>query len=170
MVDTFSRSTGFIRPSTNAEAGPLLLGSAFAADRDVLRPLVPHIRADDFDDVGSAQVWEAMNPLIVFGREYSAAAVQAELLRAGCIDGPAKKAILDATTAGCTGLETELRCHAAIVVGQAYRRRFETWGKALVDAAANLPEADLMPLSVREGSAAREHEARLSALRGEVQA
>lgn len=167
--------TEFIRPSgrmSTASSAPasaevLLLGSALAASREHVRAVLEHVHADDFDDLGAAEVWQAMTPLVVDGRECHVVAVQAELLRQGKVDGPAKKAMLDAVTAGCSGLEPELRMHAELVVAQAFRRRFESWGKALVDAAGELAECDLMPLAVRAGTAAREHSTRLAALRGE---
>ncbi|WP_137875253.1 DnaB-like helicase N-terminal domain-containing protein [Rhodococcus sp. Q] len=165
----------FVRPSgsviaastTPVSAEVLLLGSALAASPAHVRAVLPHVQADDFDDLGAAEAWGVMTPLVASGREFHAAAVQAELLRQGKVDGLAKKAMLDAVTAGCSGLEPELRMHAELVVALAFRRRFKSWGAALTAGAGELAECDLMPLAVRAGLAAREHSIRLGALRGE---
>jgi replicative DNA helicase len=132
-----------------------------------LENVVLHVLPADFEQPSAADIYEAITRLVNAGNPHGPEAVLAELTRTGQASDAARKTLLDATTAGSSGLETEVRFHASSIVGAAFRRRVETWGKALVDASSNLPEVDLMPLSVREGLAAREHSQRLAALRGE---
>lgn len=143
----------------------LFLCSLFMARRADVVTVMRHVLPTDFETPSVAVVFEAAARLVAAGNPYGSEAVLAELTRAGQASDSACKAVLDANGAGCSGLEAELRYHAGAIVGRAYRRHFESWGKALVDAAENMAERDLMILAVREGLAAREHSHRLAALR-----
>lgn len=145
----------------------LFLCALMWARNIAIKNIVFHVLPADFEQPSAAAVYEAIARLVDAGNPHGPEAVLAELTRTGQASDAVRKTLLDATTAGCTGLESELRYHASSIVGAAFRRRVEVWGKALVDAAGNMPEQDLMPLSVREGLAAREHSRRLAALRGQ---
>ncbi|WP_395704544.1 DnaB-like helicase N-terminal domain-containing protein [Rhodococcus ruber] len=136
--------------------------------RDVMR----HVAPDDLQHVGTRAVFKTIARLIQAGRPHDTTTVVDELQRCGDLGGPAgdliKRAWLDATTAGASEHPFALKSYASAVVSDAFRRRFETLGKALVEAAATTAENDLMPMLQAAGLEAKRHAKRLAQLRGDA--
>lgn len=100
-------------------------------------------------------------------REVDGALIADDLLRSGKLSGEhgvrLSKCLTDAITCAASG--EAVMSYAAAVVGQAYRRRYESLGAALTELAASLPEHELLGYLVRAGSECRDHEKRLTSLR-----
>ncbi|MDV6291496.1 hypothetical protein [Rhodococcus aetherivorans] len=150
----------------------LCIGSLLWAAPDDVRPVLPLMGADDLDDPHLHPILDAIRRLVAAGRPHDGVAVGDELQRCGALAGEAgrltARRLADAITSGAGGNTLAVRSYATAVVADAYRRRYETAGKALTEAATDLAEADLLPLLRGIGTDAVRHADRLAALRGGV--
>ena len=150
----------------------LCVGALLWAATDDVRPVLALVLADDLDDPHLRPILEAIRRLVAAGRPHDGVAVGDELQRCGALAGEAgrltARRLADAITSGAGANTLAVRSYATAVVADAYRRRYETVGKALAEAATDLAEADLLPLLRGIGTDAVRHAARLAALRGEV--
>lgn len=156
--------------STELVTDAALIGSLCNAPRRAATAVAGHLRADDAATIGGRRVLEVILELLRSGESHGFEAVQLELLRSGDVDGPAKRTLLDAVTAGYSGLEGQLRMIAESVVWQSYVRLHESWAFAHAEAVRTMRPAELMPWAAIQGRAARDHEARITALAGQVAA
>lgn len=164
----------FPLPPVGAEPTPemLCIGSLLWAAADDVRPVLPHVLVDDLDDAHLRPILEAIGWLVAANRPHDGVAVGDELQRRGALAGESgrltARRLADAITSGAGANTLAVRSYATAVVADAYRRRYETAGKALTEAATDLAEADLLPLLRGIGTDAVRHADRLAALRGEV--
>ena len=165
--------TGPIRPvGPEPSLEVLCVGALLWAAPDVVRPVLPLVGADDLDDPHLHPIFEAIRRLVAAGRPHNRVAVGDELQRCGALAGEAgrltARRLADTITSGAGANTLTVRSYATAVVADAYRRRYETAGKALAEAATELAEADLLPLLRGIGTDAVRHADRLAALRGEA--
>lgn len=99
--------------------------------------------------------------------EVDATLIADDALRSGRLVGEQgallSKALSDATTCAASG--EAVISYAAAVVGEAYRRRYESLGTALAELSSSLPEHELLGYLVGAGSECRAHSKRLTSLR-----
>lgn len=98
---------------------------------------------------------------------YGPASVLDVLLRRGARP-EVRKVLLDASTVGAASTPGALRIYAAAVVALAYRRRLESIGRALIEAADSGPEAALTGQLDAAVAAVHRIGKRLVQLRGDV--
>ncbi len=160
------RSIGLV-PSTEVQ----FLGSLMWSDAESVRHVLRHVEDDDLEDLSARIILLAIRLLIASDSPHDGTAVGDHLQRSGALGGAAggrtKKLLVDAITSGS---HISPISYARAVVSDAYRRRFELLGKALVEAADTMPEDDLLPLLRQAGTGAVAHSKRLAALRGEAAA
>ncbi|MFD4368982.1 hypothetical protein [Rhodococcus sp. NPDC058521] len=145
-----------------------LLGALVYTENINTTTILEQVHTLDLDETGAAACLEAISHLAHQGHDHGPVAIADHLGRLGKLTEPARKALLDATTAGSEPLA--VRQLAAAVVAASLRRRFESAGKALVEGASVAPEHDLVPLVRSIGTAIVKHADRLRVLRGEVSA
>lgn len=147
-----------------------MVAAALPAPAGDVTAIVPLV-LDDVTAPGYRDVLKALLDLAMSGQPHDTVAVGDELQRRGLLAGHTgqqiKMALLDASTAGRAANPLALRCYAAAVCAEAFRQKFETIGKALIEAAATAPEHDLLPLLRNAGTDAVRHAKRLAQLRGE---
>ncbi|MGI1849930.1 hypothetical protein [Rhodococcus ruber] len=149
----------------------LCVGALLWAATDDVRPVLPLVLADDLDDPHLHPILAAIRHLVAAHRPHDGTTVGDELQRRGALAGEAgritARRLLDAITCGAGANTLTVRSYATAVVAQSYRRRYETAGKALAEAATDLAETDLLPLLRDIGTDAVRHADRLAALRGD---
>lgn len=91
--------------------------------------------------------------------------VMDELRRTGKLTRQVATCLMTATTTGACA--SAARHYAAATVSESMRRRVESAGAALTEAASTAPEVDLGPLVERAATAVQECAHRLEKLRGE---
>ena len=135
-------------PTPDADPGPVL---ALVADDDVADPHVA-----DLLRCARSLIYahEAVGPVILAD----------ELGRAGTLTKLVGDRLTAATT--CGAVPTALRGYACAVVAASLRRRVESAGKALTEAAETMHEDDLAPMAQRAAAAIASCAARLDKLRG----
>ncbi|MDF6103088.1 DnaB-like helicase N-terminal domain-containing protein [Gordonia hongkongensis] len=158
--------------SDTGHAEVLLLSAllwATPAHHDELADIVGLVRAEDFYVQAHGELFTIIAELIADGtrRAHDATTVAHELRRQGraATLGAERltRALVAATSAGADGIQA--RHYAAMVVADAYRRRYRAAGDGITHAADHLPEAELWDYMCAHGIALREHRTRLSALR-----
>lgn len=162
-----------VRPvGPNPDPETMLLCGLLWANTTDASDVMRYVAPDDLEHVGTRAVFMTIGHLIEAGRPHDTTTVVDELQRCGDLGGPAgdliKRSWLDATTAGASEHPFALKSYASAVVSDAFRRRFETLGKALVEAAATAAEHDLMPMLRAAGTEAARHAKRLDQLRGDA--
>ncbi|MDH6283281.1 DnaB-like helicase N-terminal domain-containing protein [Prescottella agglutinans] len=145
----------------------LLPGSMMWASPEDARAAAELADVDDFQNPAARTVFPVLVSLLDAGRPHDPTAVADELARRGLLTEPVKRFLLDATTAGAQANSLAPRSYATAIAAKAYRERFESIGKALVEAAETFPEVDLLPLLRKAGTDAVRHAKRLATLRGE---
>lgn len=142
---------------------------ATPAHHDDLADVVGLVRAKDFYVPAHGALFTIIAELIADGahRAHDATTVAHELRRQGRAATLGAehltRALVAATSAGADGIQA--RHYAAMVVADAYRRRYRAAGDGITHAADHLPEAELWDYMCAHGIALREHRTRLSALR-----
>nr|WP_176458810.1 DnaB-like helicase N-terminal domain-containing protein [Rhodococcus sp. 15-649-1-2] len=146
----------------------LLIGAMVWTVLDIARVLVGLVDVDDFEEAGHRTIWQAITSLVQRGIQPTGAVLNGELMRAGELSGDRGKIVvrklMDAVTSGANDLAPQP--YAEAVVAASYRRRLHSAGVSLAEFSETLPESDLMPILTTFGVAARDHERRLTALRG----
>lgn len=148
----------------------LTAGSLIWSAPDDARRAARLLDLDDVENPAARTVIEIVVSLLDAERPHNGTAVGDELARRGLLDEPVKRFLLDAITSGADANTIAPQSYTTALVAKAYRARFETLGKALVEAAETFPEGDLLPLLRKAGTEAVQHARRLSALRGEEDA
>lgn len=147
----------------------LFLGSLLFADTDHVRPVVALVVDDDLDNVHLRPILDVVRQLVDAGRPHEGTVVGDELQRRGMLAGESGRLTLrflaDAITSGASANYLAPRTYAAAVVADSYRRRHESAGHAISEAAAAFAEDDLLPLFRKLGTHAVRHADRLSQLR-----
>lgn len=148
----------------------LFLGSLLFAETEHVRPVLALVADDDLDNVHLRPVLDAIRRLVAAGCSHEGTAVADELQRRGSLAGEAGRLTLrlltDAISSGASANYLAPRMYAAAVVADAYRRRYESAGNALAEAATTFAEDDLLPLLRAIGSGTVAHADRLAKLRG----
>ncbi|QOW00623.1 hypothetical protein RCF27_10255 [Rhodococcus pyridinivorans] len=148
----------------------LFVGSLLFADTEHVKPVLELVADDDLDQVYLRPVLAVIRDLVAADRLHDGAVVGGELQRRGALAGESGRltlrALADASTSGAVANHSAPPCYAAAVVADAYRRRFETAGHALAEAAMDFAEDDLLPLLRSVGTEAVRHAERLAKLRG----
>lgn len=147
----------------------LLVGALLWAGEDTARDVIADLDETDLDDPHLRPILATARSLITAGTPHNGQAVGDELLRTGQLAGHAgqltARCLYDAVTCGAQANSLAPRAYACSVVADAYRRRVELAGKALVEDAADAPEDDLWPRMRERGLEIAAHEARLKNLR-----
>ncbi len=147
----------------------LLIGSLLWSDADSARELIGDIDPEDLNDPHLRPILDAVHSLLDARIPHHGQAVGDELQRTGRLAGEAgrltARRLTDAITCGAEANGLAPRVYACLVAADAYRRRVETVGKALVEAAQDMPEVDLWPLMKERGREVAAHASRLSRLR-----
>ncbi|NLV77775.1 MAG: hypothetical protein GXY65_00220 [Rhodococcus sp.] len=147
----------------------LFIGSLLFADAELVRPVVALVDTTDLDNAHLRPILDVIRRLVEAGRPHEGTAVGDELQRTGQLAGEPGRLTLrllgDAITSGAAANTLAPRMYAAAVVADAYRRRYESAGGALTEAAATLAEDDLLPFLRDIGTATVKHADRLAALR-----
>lgn len=122
------------------------------------------VRPDDFESCAVATVFDTIRRLAESGRAHSPELVLDELRRVGRLTPELARVLASAATCGAS--PGACRQLAAAVVAGAWRRRVESAGRALADAADTSAEPALVALVERAVAAIRATAARLEKLRG----
>jgi hypothetical protein len=161
-------SLGQISPvGTHPSAGVLFLGALLWAAPADAADVLAVVRDDDMATPSQEAVLAAVRGLVAAGTPPGPQLVLAALRRAGTLKHFAARDLQDATTSGAQPMA--LREYAAAVVSVALRRRIESAGSALIEAADVAVEDDLTPLVVGALTACLTCAGRLAKLRGEWQ-
>lgn len=136
-----------------------LLWSASAEVADVLN----HVADDDVEDAALAPVLAAIRTLVGAGKPPAPQLILDELRRTGNLRGNVPARLRSAVTSGACA--SAVRHYAAATVSDSLRRRIESAGHALTEAARTASEADLAPLVERSAATVVDLERRLAALR-----
>jgi replicative DNA helicase len=162
-------STGQLRPvgphpSTDVLlVGSLLWWSSSPTDAaDVLR----HVRDDDISSPALATVLAAIRLLAQTGRPCGPQLVADELRRAGTLTRAVADQLRAATTCGADPLAASH--YAAAMVAESLRRRIDSAGHALMLAAQDAAEAELVALVEQTAALVSDCGNRLAVLRGEM--
>lgn len=154
-------------PSTEVQ----FLGCLMWSNADDVKQILPHVADDDLDDPNARVILFCIRFLIGAKHPHDGTAVGDQLQRSGRLGGDSghqvKKMLLDAITSGAASNTIAPRVYATAVVADAYRRRYELLGKALVEAADTMAEDDLLPMLREAGTDAVKHADRLAVLRGD---
>ncbi|WP_072689370.1 hypothetical protein [Rhodococcus marinonascens] len=146
----------------------LVAGSLMWARAEDAREAARLLDLNDLDTPAARTVMEVVLSLLDARRPHYGTAVGNELARRGLHSDSVKRFLLDAITCGADANTLAPQSYTAALVAQAYRARFESLGKALVEAAQSFPESDLLPLLRQAGTEAVHHARRLAELRGEA--
>lgn len=153
-------------PSTEVQ----FLGCLMWSNTTDVAEVLPLVADDDLDDPNARVILFCIRWLIGAKQPHDGTAVGDQLQRSGRLGGDSghvvKKMLLDAITSGAASNTIAPRTYATAVVSDAYRRRYELLGKALVEAADTMTEDDLLPMLRQAGTDAVKHAERLAALRG----
>jgi hypothetical protein len=128
-------------------------------------PVLALVADDDVADPALAQLLGVIRSMVYAHESLGPAIVLDELTRSDGAGGPVADRLLQATT--CGAVPDAVRGYAAAVVAASLRRRVESAGNALTEAAAQLHEDELAPLAQRAAAAVVDCAARLERLRGE---
>ncbi|WP_181005882.1 DnaB-like helicase N-terminal domain-containing protein [Mycobacterium marinum] len=120
---------------------------------------------DDFDSPALSVLVTTVRRLATAGRPCDAQMVMDELARGGGVHRGIALALMDATSAGA--VPQAGRFYAAAVVAGSLRRRVESAGNALTEAAQDAAETDLAPIISRAAAACLDCAGRLAELRAE---
>ena len=120
---------------------------------------------DDLESPALSEVVAIIRRLAAAGRPCDAQMVLDELGRGGRVHRSVALALMDATASGAQ--PQAARYYAAVVVAAALRRKLESAGHALIEAAQTAAEANLAPIVTRAAGACLDCAARLAELRGE---
>lgn len=144
------------------DTATLLVGALLWARPDEASSILPLVADDDLDSPALATVLAAMRRM---PGPYGPQLVEAELLRAGELEPLVAAELRDAVTAGASTVAA--RQYAAAVVAAAFRRRVESFGHALVEAAVDAAEAEVSALVTRCATQLASAANRLTQLRGD---
>lgn len=127
-------------------------------------PVLALVLDDDVADPALCEVLKVARSLIYARQPVSPVVVRDELRRGGEPSKAVDDRLLIATTAGA--VPEALRAYACAVVAASLRRRVESAGHALADAAESMAESDLGPLAERAAAGIANCAVRLAELRG----
>ncbi|EOM74620.1 hypothetical protein DW322_03430 [Rhodococcus rhodnii] len=165
MTTTLGHDDVRLTDRANPDAAALLVGALIAASRESVCSVLEHVADNDVEHPGYRRLLRTIRHLTKQGRPHGTVCVADELTRTGQMTPDARRALIDATTAGAEPLA--LRGYAAAVVADAYRWQYELAGKSLVEAAHSWPEHELVGYLRGLGTTLVAHDRRLGALRGE---
>ena len=141
--------------------GTLLWSSPLAVDG-----VLELVHDDDIESPALSVVLAMVRQLAAAGRPCDAQIVMDELHRTGTVSRDVAQALMDATASGAD--PAAARYYGAAVVSSALRRRIESAGHALTEAASAAAEPVLAVLVTRWARAVQDCADRLAALRGDV--
>ena len=127
-------------------------------------PVLALVLDDDIADPHLADLLRYCRSFIYGCQPVSAVIVDDELRRVGQLSKPIADRLNAATT--CGAVPAALRGYATAVVAASLRRRVESVGKALTEAADTMAEDDLAPMAQRAAAVIASCAARLDKLRG----
>lgn len=141
----------------------LLVASLMWTPRADRAEILALVADDDLASPHLRTVLAALRGMVAGGAHVSPQLLLSRLSRDGAAR-PVLTAVLDATTSGAA--TDAARQYAAAVVAAAVRRRTESAGTALLDAAAHAAEADLADLAARAAAPITDAAQRLARLEG----
>jgi replicative DNA helicase len=127
-------------------------------------PVLAVVLDDDIADPAIAALVKVIRAMRADGQPISPVLVLDELQRRGGPRSPVGDRLLQATTAGA--VPEVLSGYARAVVAASLRRRTESVGRALTEAAGSMHEDDLAPMAQRAAASIATCAARLEKLRG----
>lgn len=154
-------------PAGPPPAAELLLVGALlwpALDGSDPREVLQMVADDDVADVATAELLSIIRPMVAAGPVGPMLVVD-ELTRRGWHGRPVGERLRSAIN--CGAVPEAVRGYCCAVVAASLRRRVESAGAALTEAASSMHEDDLAPLAQRAAAAVVECAARLDRLRGE---
>lgn len=145
----------------------LLIGALLwpALDGSDPREVLAFVADDDVADPATAELLSIIRPMLAAGQPVGPMLVVDELTRRGWHGRPVAESLRSAIN--CGAVPEALRGYSCAVVAASLRRRVESAGTALTEAAGSMHEDDLAPLAQRAAAAVVECAARLDRLRGE---
>lgn len=144
------------------DGATLFVGALLWASPDGVSSLMRLVRDDDIESPPLSIVLAAIRRM---PGPYGPQLVEAELLRAGELSPVVAMELRDAVIAGAS--PAAARQYAAAVVAAAFRRRVESFGHALAEAAAAAAESEVIALVTNCATQLASTASRLTELRGD---